>query len=436
MTWYLGLVVVLISQNSQQPEDLSALFHQNRLKASTLRVHWAVTSGRSEGIVKKWDYELTFADRPGVTLTAEDIRKTQDRDTPRIKTVMEQDFWTDRENIQLRFSADGGESGLAKWRWQDFPDEVPTATNLSSTFRRVAISSFGPATNQQSHRWNGEWASGEGSGTIGPLPPQAESRFQNVHPIWFMPPLAFPGAQWRNGASKIDQFFDDSVVYEKTLGEATIDGVSTIALLRQWEFDLKLSKGLTRCRETMIGFIDPRRGCLPLRIEVYRSFAPFDDGLIERLASQLPWNGKFSRRHGIPTQVVRNIEIKQQDGVFYPVSGFCVTMSALGELGDQDVECVEIDEARWDVKKFEVNRPMPKEMFAFLFPQGTIVNDVSEGLLKTVGGTDGKAEMLLHKLGTPPKKKPSSSRWMYVALGLSLLAGAVVIFRRIRRGAR
>jgi len=413
--------------------ELFAGFRQNYLAFPSPRITWCYATTRGDA----W-YQATEKDSQRLaemasakTAGEKEVRQLL-RQSRALKNMMAMarsnavcfDYWTDRVSCQVRLW-DPVRPG-AKDGQPEFPDAPLTEQNLETVYQHVFIASYLPGEIPPCRLWGGISNSGRKTGgTFDYTIPQAIATF-------LFPPLGASDRQWGyNGFSEIDKFFSLPAEETRVVQKETIEGaacwvVKHVSLRPAGEDFAK--HGKFEIADVVRAWIDPRRGCLPLRIEwygeVYRDGAPFHN-----LKPQ-------------PTFVLRVNKIEKIDGAgFYPTEGLIETYQADPTQSFQELTTEEFVAGKtlalrfvvhqataWFVKRIDPNAKLPRESLAFEFPNGTNYYDAMKGRTLIKGMSEQEYDDLIAE-GGPPKSGELPSRTAYwVAFGVVPLAGLLAVW--------
>ncbi len=423
------LLMFALACNDPSTVELEAIFRQNALQAQTLRVQWQRTISETPSMQQVYerlaeqqdktaaDASFKSAEREVAKRQAESIRQFLAKRASASTESFQQDYWSDREHFQFRLPVNPDNDGTvfsASSAWKPFPDDDPTPVSLPTIFGKIAIVSRGPATSRLFRRWNGrQHKGGVFAGLIGSKQPELAS----AH----FPPLAMRPVEWGGVASPLDSFFDPNPIRERIIGHAQIKGVDTLVWERAWE----RSKAVWT---VMIGYVDPIRAAIPLRLEIYGTEASPQP---EHFA--VPWEDRHVKL-GVffPTQVVECSRMSEHDGMVYPARGTIEHLQPLGLEPGNDVVVVKREE--WIIHSIEKDRPMSEEMFALKFPANTVFVDQTRDETRLTGDVDGYSARAIGGLRpTSPLKPWWRQTWLLVSSLSALVLGLGVLQWRRRK---
>lgn len=408
--------------------ELESLYRQNALQAQTLRVQWKRTSTETPNMRRVYEGMLeqhekiaanpmsSATDRAEAKRSADSMKRFLANKSGIRTEAVQQDYWTDRLHFQMRFPVNtkmGGAATDATATWIVLPDREATANVLSEDFSAATIISWGPATDRVFRRWDGRLIkAGTFSGLIGTIHPEPD--------VAHHPPLALPSADWGGEASPLDAFFAPNPTRERIIGPIDIDGVSTLAWERVWKRNAFWT--------VMVGYVDPNRASIPLRIDVYGAGElPLTEQFV------VPWVGPHVKS-GVysPIRRVKTGQITDRDGIAYPTKGTVEHFQPLRL--DNGSEVVVVRQEEWDVRSVERDRPMSEEMFALKFPANTVFVDQTRNETRLTGDVDSHAERVIG--GMRPDPRPTAwwqNRWVWIVpIGMALLFVGVRLWRRSR----
>jgi hypothetical protein len=277
------------------------------------------------------------------------------------------EFWTDRESFQVRAPHKEADEFV-------FPDTpLRTAADLRTTFAKFRICTWSPQQKPKTWRWNGIWSEGDApQGYVTDKTPDTAMNF-------CLPPLGLKNAEWGAPSSEIwhpaDQLLAGPANELTVIGPDTIDDKKVIVVerkvLRKETRDGKEAVLVARSR----GWLDPARGCLPLRIES---------------VSPQYLEGEDERPRLAPSEITVVTRIDEVKGCgFYPMAG-----KRIFRQYDQRPAAKEDKEpggfytyrtAWWQVERLDHHVAAPRQMFRLGFPEGTLVFDARTELFFTVG---------------------------------------------------
>jgi len=401
--------------------EIESLFFQNLYTASTLRVTWAKHGGPTEDSALTQKYLLEMA-KSDSSVQQEYIQGLENSiATPPEKrcTAFSQDFFTDRQNFQVRFQLD--DRGSSSRVGNDppggkFPDSTPTQETLPTDFGKISITSFGPATNEQFRRWDGQQ----------PRPGyhSAIVSTENIEYTNELPPLAMPSKSWGVRPSWIDQAFVPESLSSRVVGVIIVDGTETTVLERV----LTIPES-TRIR-TYLAYCDLQRGSIPVRIEVYES-GPMTEGTASSATPVLPpvqwkrllWDGVLAPDEvAFPQYVIRDIQIEEFSHTWYPVSGTVDQYCPSGR--DRSSPLVICNSWRWKCSTVEINPELNKNLFSLEFPIGTVFVDHTRGETRLVGDSEGYSVAIMGGI-KPQSASDSRYQWIKSAGWIMVVAGFV-----------
>lgn len=414
-------------------EDVLAGFRQNVATAQTLRVQWRWRDQATDAS-RRWrlavaeslerdadDTKLAPDEKKRLLDGAKQERQAGMRESGSDTLVVQQDCWTDRKNLQVRHPAGYGrdwyKTGVAaEWVKHVFLDDPLTPKSLATKFADYQITSCGEATNYQARLWNGSVS--DGSHFVGAIHPSLEG--MRAHAGWVLPPLVLPVFNWGT-RHLIDELFSGKEDEYAVLGEVVVDGISTVLIERRY-----VSTG--RPTFSLRGFVDLNRGCLPLRIEYFAGDMIEFRHILKMIdANERPY---FSR-------TLTNVQIESFDGCYYPIRGLDEEYSADADYKEPGRRLAVHHSRDWVIDRVEVNRPMPREMFALEFPENTLVSDRVSDQILYAGDQEGHLRRVVS--ADMKRMKPASGWsnygiWGFAFLAVTAIAFVVQQFRR-KRGA-
>lgn len=465
-----GVVLVLLtvcagigsSEPVIRPEDLVAGYRQNMAAFQTLRVTWTRTSqfapnwfNHHEKLAKASEERaaqqgLSPEERAAYLKDAESERRAIS--AHRDPIVLEQDYWTDRVNFQMRVLPAGTKGAAPDHSL--FPDVELTPEALQGEFAGIFILSFYPSAAPSAFRiWAGaKRGAMHAAGVRGDNP---NTQNPNTRETYF-PPLGVSDSQWGAQWHPFDAFFSGPIEEMQVTGEDNVDGEHTYILERRVEQKDKRSfmtaEDLEQFGADMQVFrltrawIAPQQGYIPLRMEwdVTRTY-----------------RGKplitARKRPGPPGRVLSEVRVRRIDGGgYYPVAGTIREYSVDANARVRGAKLADIlagrplppippmvltEEVRWTAHRIEANRAMSADMFALPFPENTGYFDS----VRSRGLVTGSAQSFLDGVITPEGEPPVASSpgairqrpWALIAgmvtFGVVLLAGAVRHYRKKRK---
>lgn len=464
MAWFHTLAVaggVLLVGGEEVPytaADLVAGYHQNFARVRTLRVQARYTERWMANQLKHWEkaaaraeQELQAIDLPAEqrALLLEEVQNNRERARDPLMAEPHytlQDFWTDGVQFQQRVpriaqgwntpnpKRDGFIPGTGVPAFP-FPDGPATAQNLPTLFRELRIVSYSRSAGFRS--WEGVeregryggWVSTEAKGGIVPFPPLGR------------PPLEWGANLAQSQWHVFDEFFSRPIEEMRVTGTAVLDG-RAVYLLEHWKKTARLESFMlpeliekygadVERFDVVRAWIDPARGCLPLRME-WTAKTQYKGVPLE----PLPGAEKLK-----PGRVVEEVKVEAlAGGGFYPVSGvirhYAVDADWSGPFATiEDVierRAVPVarnvlnQETHWEVLKLQANMPLAEDFFALPFPRNTVYYDADEGR----GLVTGTAQDYLDGVVGPPggeipdesAARPAQRSWW-----LPWCVGAVVL---------
>jgi hypothetical protein len=395
------------------PEEILAAYRQNASTPKTLRISWTRTLRRSEdwrkqqlfgekSIQRELD-AMTPAEQSGErgTLLSSQVKSFRALGTRSLEGLVEpvaQDYWSSGPRFQIRWFVDEkGSRGLAR---AAFPDDETTRATLEPRFGSIAVLSVAEAGGGLFHLWEGSCDKGECFAGIRAHNP--------VELLTYLPPLSRRAPADGVQMHMIDEFFSGAPEEYAVLAPVELDGVPVLLVERA----LKVERG-----DCIRAWIDPARGCLPLRIETYLGRM---DKFRDYLKPSLPDSPPFAN------EVLRVSEIREAaPNYFYPVRGESFTY---GEERNESLERtghrVPHETVAWSADAIEIDRPMSDAAFTLSFPPGTVFWDDREGQGFVVGDADGTFERLAES--TSRRRRPTSRASTWWIVGGSVLAAFVV----------
>lgn len=410
------------------PEDITALFMENALRAQTLRVESTVTETSTANKIEFYKARIALAAtaptradippewRARIAADAKSDAETLESLRTTARLTCRQDYWSDRSNFQMRAPVDrklGGWFSFDIPPDRDFPDIEATRDELVPAFSDIFVLSCGPATQGRVRIWEAMILLGDHhSGRV---------LFKNSERHCHFPPLALPSPEWGGIPNPIDEFYIRFLQQgrAKIIGEFEIDGANTVLI------EVHIEGASARA------FVDLAQAAMPRRIEFFL-------GDVAEYSSHIGLCIDHPQLWAV--RIVSDIALEEiEDGgvkLIYPVSGLESHLSRSASA-EQAVSKAHPEEAvheewRWNVESVEINRVMSKENFALAFPPNTIfVNQPTNELLLT-GDVEGYTERVIQEsLGYN-----AASFWqgnlvvVLGALGALIVAAAFIRFRR------
>jgi hypothetical protein len=341
------------------------------------------------------------------------------------------DYWTDRLTCQVRFwdSSKPGRDGQG-----EFPSAPLTPRNLETVYQDINIASYLPGTTPACRIWGGISAGGMKTGaTHDHAIPQSMGSF-------LYPPLGVSDRHWGYGAwSEIDKFFgfppgEMRVVQKETMEGAACWLVRHVSLQPAGE-DLA-KHGKFQIGMVTRAWIDPRRGCLPVRMDWYSEV--YRDGALFRERKPEPYSvlkvnaiKKIDRGGFYPTEGVTESHVPDPSQPFEPLTG---AEFVAGKT--LDLQYVMDQSTRWFVKSIEPDAKLPRESLAFEFPDGTNYFDSLRGRTLVKGISEEEYDRLIaggdDVGGEPPSGSPYRL-YLIIAGNIILFAALIAVWRKRRR---
>jgi hypothetical protein len=382
----IAAVCPVLARDESQSDAISAseiesLFLQNLYKASTLHVTWVKYGGPTEESRKTQEFLLQMA-KSDSSVQPEYIRGLENSlaiPAENRCTAFSQDFFTDRKNFQVRFQLDDrGSSGRVGRSPPTgrFPESMPTPATLPTDFEKVSITSFGRATDEQFRRWDGHQ----------PRPGYNSAIVSTENPEYTndVPPFAMPSQTWGVRPSWIDQAFVPESLSSRVVGEVAVNGTATTVLERVLPIP-----GSSRVRTYLI-YCDLQRGANPVRIEIYESGSAGKEKPSAVAAAQwkrLLWDGVVATGDvEFPQYVVKEIQLDEFDGTWYPVSGTIDQYCPTGR--DLSFPLVVGSSWSWNCSTVEINPEFENNLFSLEFPIHTVFVDHTRGETRVVGDAE------------------------------------------------
>lgn len=419
----LKLLVVLFAASDISPDEVEAAYRQNALAASTLRVEWTTSKTPTDG---KQEYLQSVA-----THLAQQQKESQaagkknsavaDKYEQMAKSAtnakaqfLQMDYWSDRNNFQIRFNRDkrrGGPTSLGNLNRITFPDGELTSQRLGTEFKDVFVVSFGPETTSSAYRiWQAsQRKDGHFKAILGP-----DNRVLDQS---FLPPLALPGESWQCVPHPVDEFYEMIRKGEsRVLAEVTLEGRPTHLITVD-------AVGKEGRRYGARGFIDLARGGLPVRLEFFGG--PLNTGYDDFHAIC------ESHPQLIAHRIVKDWDIREieRNGVrvFYPMAGQTWVVSVASGPGraisPAQPQAAVHEVGVWTVDQINFNEPMSAENFRLMFPPKTIFIDTATNEVMVSGDVEGHAQRMVQQ--AVAYQPPRSRRWIYLSVGLLVLVGVV-----------
>lgn len=334
-------------------------------------------------------------------------------------TAIRQEFITDRRHFQIRFilGERGGSEQIGRTPAKgEFPIVALTQATLADEFCHIAITSYGPETKNLFRRWDGqEPKPGMHSGIVAS---------NNIEPASNYPPLALPPESWGGKVSWIDQAFGTGATSSRIVGHELVDSTETVVLERTLPIN-----GSNRNR-VYLAYCDLSRGAIPLRIEVYETASGQSTG--EQLWSRLNWDGILQENEfSFPQYVIDTVQVKNFDGVWYPVSGRVRQFTPSGP--DRLDPLVAGLEWTWDCYQVNTKFTPTPDMFALKFPEETIFVDHTINETRLVGDVDGYAERVIGGIRPNDNRPLGRSLWFWGAVAISISGVLILLWKRLRQ---
>ena len=418
------MILMILSASDIIPDDFVAEYHQNSMHARTIRIQWTHTDipnadshrrylMHSRSVFEKEVKNLNLSQLER-DAAKEQIRHLDENESNSGKLAVRHaqfDLWTDRVNFQIRSPCNQKKGGPFFYgqeavNWVAMPDAEVSSENLAEAFKEIWITSWRPAKRRVFITWEGrQVANRYGQGLI------TATLLSGV----VFPPLSSPLPEWGGTMSLIDEFFSDGSTHARVLGNVVIDGVDTIAVERRW------AQG--KINRILVGYIDPAKGCLPRRIEVYSAGSEVPLEQKWRTPCQL---SKIIKGEHFPLYVLKNVVVESEGGIYYPKSGVVDQYIPIGV--DIDSEIVVYSAASWDIQSVEWDRPMPEEMFSFTYPTETLFVDQTKNEILLTGNADEAAKRIVGGM-VPQSKSENRAAWMLFGIGLLCLLTLLGYFR-------
>jgi hypothetical protein len=430
-------------------EELVEGYRENVARFPRLRVAYKVRETRLPAWRKSKEEHARYLEAEATKVGVDAPTKAQltefaaeTRDTSLVPDELGSvfDFWTDRQRFQHR-------SAIEAPDW--IPSDEPiTPESLSTTYRLIQIVSYVPSSSHSTRTWSGLPRQGRGQGVVTKGLPGDRAGIQ-------FPPLLIPDETWAlRDWHPIDEFFRDPGTID-IVDDTGLDGpagiiVAEIRSQQPAPEYLNAPKSLRRL-EVIKAWIATKKGWVSTRIE--RSFGWFaGDTLV---------GGSTCAAHSI-------LEVSAIEPIgkgFYPTKlttkRFLDDPNEHLEVLDADqilagdflkIKTVLAEEMAWEALRVEPDQPMTEEMFALVFPYGTLYFDELQAKGGIIGMSDAQVQEMQRELsanGPPieptPPVAPSAPPvlhigfWRFllgVALGIFALAvlAEMILRRRRRRG--
>lgn len=411
------LIAGFLSSTDLTSEDLRDMAQENVRQVESLRVTWRLQrdlapSGRTfsrEQIARGQELlgreDLPPEIRQKIETSVSEHQKRQIAIAGATSTTRRFDYWSDRQNFQVRSVPDRQDASQEL----EFPDLEATRERLPVEFADVRILSWGPSTKFQMRIWEGKKMK-DGSHL-------AVVKRQGASIDAVFPPLALPAREWSGTPHPIDDFIERYLTGDDTrvIGEVQLGKRRTI--LVDCIFDGKGARA----------FLDPSTSGMPVRIEFFTG-PTMKWGEHPGVCTEVPLM--------IAAQIVRDIEYQRIENmgrvVFYPVRGLIQEISRAASpdsaiSAEQPTAGIHT-ESRWDVEALQLDREMTESGFALEFPPQTVFINETTNETYVTGDADGHAERLVRK-ARPELTGQNWSRWMIPAIAVGI-AFVVIYWRR------
>lgn len=440
-----ALVAFIAAVEGEQyptPGDLVAGYRYNLSTFNAPRIIWRYVDIRPEAWYDHNENAATQLDRTATasTLDAKQRAELQSEASARRSSVAATasriahvwDYWTDRERFQVRTPSNNDIQGAVS-----FPDDPITPATLTTTYGNYRIFSYLSNANPPLRFWTGIDKRGTLSGIL------ANGTGVAKQGDFLFPPLGACKEEW--GVKQfhwIDAFYVLPAEQMQVVGKSNVAGHTTY-LLRHQKLEkapptfTKLAANV-EIGEATTAWVDPARGCIPLRIE---------------WSSVIVIDGKsFGDGETKPFRVMETEQIEQfADAGFYPAKGslwlygadphWAGTPITLDEaIAGKKVEIplVTISEHKWDAAKVEPNAATNESMFAFTFPANTHYFDETKGRFFIEGLTQSEVDRIIESgAGAPPPALGGGFRLLAVlSINAAIVGAALLAFRSWRNRAR
>ena len=427
IAWAIG------ADESLTGDEIVAAFRQNALRATTLRVTSESVSRRSAAAMasdkvhaKNIRHNIAaHHDAPAVE-KADALKRADQLEATfadeRLQFSVE-DFWTDRQNIQIRRQyMDGMPPPWNKIHPSlKFPQTELTRESLTGDFARTFVASLGPATKGEFRRWDGARAP-DGYWTAGVFNSWKSAGLPNLA----APPLFLPTSQMQLPTHPFDLLFQPGANLETVVVEhQKLGDVSTVLVAQHRPREApSITPGGPSLDWVVRAWIDPERACLPLRVE--RFLVGCDSDYFRKTFATSSIDPKLFQT------VVTQVSIAETtDGVFTPagmeIEGYIagpMENPPLNMRPDQYDPPTILGAITKVTLRTEVNKAMPEEMFALSFPEGTVFLNHPTNDIMVTGDREGFAERVV--TGALKQRGSMSVSWRYWLAGV-FSAGAVLL---------
>ncbi len=427
------IALAIGADESLTGDEIVAAYRQNALRATTLRVTSESVNRRSavamaaDKVHAKNIRRNIAAHHDAPAVEKADALKRADQleatfADERLQFSVE-DFWTDRQNIQIRRQyLDGVPPPWNKiHRSLKFPQTELTRESLTGDFARTFVASFGPATKGEFRRWDGARAP-DGYWTAGVFNSWKSVGLPNPK----APPLFLPTSQMQLPTHPFDLLFQPGANLETVVVEhQKLGDVSTVLVAQHRpREEPSITPGGPALDWVVRAWIDPERACLPLRVE--RFLVGCDSDYFRKTFATSSIDPKLFQ-----TVVTQVSIVETTDGVFIPagmeIEGYIagpMENPPLNMRPDQYDPPTIVGMITKVTLRTEVNKAMPEAMFALSFPEGTVFLNHPTNDIMVTGAREGFAERVV--TGALKQRRSTSASWRYW-LGGVFAAGAVLL---------